>query len=108
MARTCGRIEVTAGVGAAKAGSVTRGTRFSDFCNLKKLVGVRQVPSPVHAGEVPLAELSGLARILRLSGEPNVRAVLCAETDQFVERKMAKLHRSGWSVFWAGFCLLRL
>jgi hypothetical protein len=24
-----------------------------------------------------------------------VRAVLCAETDQFVERKMAKLHRSG-------------
>jgi hypothetical protein len=32
---------------------------------------------------------------LRLSGEPNVRAVLCAETDQFVERNMAKLHRSG-------------
>ena len=24
-----------------------------------------------------------------------MRAVLCAETDQFVERKMAKLHRSG-------------
>jgi hypothetical protein len=24
-----------------------------------------------------------------------VRAVLCAETDQFVERNMAKLHRSG-------------
>jgi hypothetical protein len=24
-----------------------------------------------------------------------VRAVLCAETDQFVERKMAKLHRFG-------------
>ena len=24
-----------------------------------------------------------------------MRAVLCAETDQFVERKMAKLHHSG-------------
>jgi hypothetical protein len=35
------------------------------------------------------------ARILRLSGGPSVRAVLCAETDQFVERKMAKLHHSG-------------
>jgi hypothetical protein len=35
--------------------------------------------------EVLPAKLSGLARILRLSGEPNVRAVLCAETDQFVE-----------------------
>jgi hypothetical protein len=73
----------------------TRGARFSDFCNLEKMLVVCWVPLPVHAGEVPPAKLSELARILRLSGEPNVRAVLCAETDQFVERKMAKLHRSG-------------
>jgi hypothetical protein len=37
----------------------------------------------------------GLARILRLSGGPSVRAVLCAETDQVVERKMEKVHHSG-------------
>ena len=39
--------------------------------------------------------LLGLARILRLSGGRSVRAVPCTETDQFVERKMAKLHHSG-------------
>jgi hypothetical protein len=41
------------------------------------------------------AKLLGLARILRLSGQPNVRAVLRAETKQFGSARMAKLHHSG-------------